>query len=320
MQRQWRALELDGQVLLFDRLTGTNVLVENAQTKSLRRRAPRLLQVSLTNACNKSCGFCYRPLDAVSRFTFEDVLALGRFCDEWGVLELAFGGGEPTLFPRFGELLRTLWRETGLCTSFTTNGLRLRETGLLRELRGAYGQVQVSVYEEDDTLGLIDHLVEERARFGLNYLVTPARVRSLEADVFTFLARGARDLLFLSYKGDDPSLHLSADECRRFDDSLLALHERLGAEMALKVDVCWAGRLQKAPQLLNQSDCEANVDFLSISSDRQVLSCSFAKGGLPFSTWAELRGHYDSLQSKRVAASSPGCARLPGFGLHRGEG
>ena len=320
MQRQWRSLELDGQVLLFDRLTGTNVLVENEKTKSLRRRAPRLLQVSLTNACNKSCGFCYRPLDAASRFTFDDVLSLARFCDDWGVLEFAFGGGEPTLFPRFGELLRTLWNETGLCSSFTTNGLRLKKSGLLKEIRGAYGQVQLSVYEEDDTLGLIDHLVEERARFGLNYLVTPARVRSLEADVFTFLSRGARDVLFLSYKGEDPSLHLSADECRRFDDSLLALHQRLGAQLTLKVDVCWAGRLQKAPQLLNQSDCEANVDFLSISSDRKVLSCSFAKGGRPFSSWQELRDLYDSLQAERVAASSPGCARLPGFGLQLGEG
>jgi hypothetical protein len=176
--------------------------------------------------------------------------------------------------------------------------------------------VQLSVYEEDDTLGVIDHLVEERARFGLNYLVTPARVRSLEADVVTFMARGARDILFLSYKGDDPSLHLSADECRRFDDSLLALHERLAAQVALKVDVCWAGRLKKAPQLLNQDDCGANLDFLSISSDRRVLSCSFASGGLPFSTWDQLREHYDSLRSKHIAAAAPGCARLPGFGLH----
>jgi MoaA/NifB/PqqE/SkfB family radical SAM enzyme len=315
MQRQWRTLELDGQALLFDRLTGTNVLIENERTKSLRRKAPRLLQVALTNACDKACSFCYRSLDAASRFTFDDVVELAKFCDEWGVLELAFGGGEPTLFPRFAELLRAIWSQTGLCASFTTNGLRLRQSGLLRELRGAYGQVQLSVYDEDDTLGLIDHLVEERARFGLNYLVTPARVRSLEADVFTFLGRGARDILFLSYKGPDSSLHLSADECRRFDDSLLSLHERLGTQIALKVDVCWAGRLQRAPQLLNQSDCEANVDFLSVSSDRKVLSCSFAHGGIPFASWPELRSIYVGLQGQRLAAQSAGCARLPHFGL-----
>jgi MoaA/NifB/PqqE/SkfB family radical SAM enzyme len=314
-QRHWRTLELDGQALFFDRLTGTNVLLENEQTKSLRRKAPRMLQVALTNACNKACSFCYRPLDAGSHFTFDDLVELAKFCDGWGVLELAFGGGEPTLFPRFGELLRTLWSQTGLCANFTTNGLRLKQSGLLREIRGAYGQVQLSVYDEDDTLALVDHLVEERARFGLNYLVTPARVRSLEADVFTFLDRGARDVLFLSYKGTDASLHLSDDECRRFDDSLLALHEKLGAQIALKVDVCWAGRLRKAPQLLNQDDCEANVDFLSISSDRKVLSCSFANGGIPFASWPELRSIYAGLQGQRVAASSPGCARLPQFGL-----
>lgn len=313
---EWRALELDGQVLLFDRRTGTNVLVENETTKSLRRTSPRMLQVALTNACNKTCSFCYRPLEAKSRFTFDELVDLARFCDEWGVIEIAFGGGEPTLFPRFGELLKTIWRETKLCPSFTTNGLRLTKD-LLREIRGSYGQLQVSVYEEDDTFAIIDLLVSERARFGLNYLVTPKRVRSLEADVFEFASRGVRDMLFLSYKGDDPSLHLSAKECRIFDESLAKLYSLLGNtnQMSLKVDVCWSKRLVKSPQLNYTEDCEANVDFLSITSDKRVLSCSFADGGVPFEKLEEIRPIWQSLQSKQVVAESVGCARLANYGF-----
>jgi len=242
MQPHWRALELDGHVLLFDRMTGTNVLVTNDTTAGLRRVAPRMLQVALTNACNKACSFCYRPLDAKSQWSFDDLLELARFCDAWGVLEIAFGGGEPTVFPRFAELLSAIWNETGLCPSFTTNGLRLTPE-LLRAIRDVYGQLQLSVYDEDDTLAIIDLLVSERMRFGLNYLVTPARVRSIEADVYAFMARGVRDMLFLSYKGEDRSLHLSDKETHMFDESLAKLHEVLGPRMALKVDVCWAGRL-----------------------------------------------------------------------------
>lgn len=118
----WRALELDGEVLLFDRHTGTNMLVTSERTRDLRRAAPRMLQVALTNACDKSCGFCYRPLDAKSKWSFDDLLELAHVCDEWGVLEIAFGGGEPTLFPRFPELLHAIWRESRLCPSFTTHG------------------------------------------------------------------------------------------------------------------------------------------------------------------------------------------------------
>lgn len=310
----WRALELDGEVLLFDRRRGVNMLVANEQTRHLRRVAPRLVQVAITNACDKDCAFCYRPLDARSRWTFDDVLALARVCDEWGVLELAFGGGEPTLFPRFGELLHAIWDQTGLCPSFTTHGKRL-DAGFLRAIRGAYGQLQVSVYDEDDTLGIVDLLVAERAQFGLNYLVTPRRVRSIEADVHAFLARGVTDILFLSYKGTDPALHLSPRETRMFDESLAKLHDTLGRQVALKVDVCWAGRLVRAPQLLDAPDCGANIDFVSLTSDKQVLPCSFASTGVPFTDVAEVRTIWTAMQSERLAAPSPGCARLPAFGL-----
>jgi len=311
----WRALELDGEVLLFDRRTGTNVLVDNATTRGLHRSAPRLVQVALTNACDKSCAFCYRPLDARSRWTFDSILELARFCDGWGVLELAFGGGEPTLFPRFAELLHAIWDTTGLCPSFTTHGGRLTPE-LVRAIRGGYGQLQVSVYDEDDTAAIIDLLVRERARFGLNYLVTPARVRTLEADVVTFVERGVTDMLFLSYKGDDPALHLSPKECRLFDRSLAKLHDLLGRRIALKVDVCWGGRLVHTPQLLDGPDCGANIDFLSLTSDRKVLSCSFASGGIAFDEVSEIRAIWQRLQDARPAAG-PGCARLPEFGLRR---
>jgi MoaA/NifB/PqqE/SkfB family radical SAM enzyme len=309
-----RALELDGEVLLFDRGTGTNVLVANDKTRGLRRVAPRQLQVALTNACDKSCSFCYRPLDARSRWTFDDLMALARFCDDWGVLEIAFGGGEPTLFPRFAELLRAIWSNTGLCPSFTTHGKRLT-AAFLDEIRGSYGQIQVSVYDEDDTGAIVDLLVANGARVGLNYLVTPARARTIEADVLAFVDRGVTDMLFLSYKGGDRAMHLSRRECAMFDESLAKLHRMLGRRVAIKVDVCWASRLVHTPQLLDAPDCGANVDFLSIASDKRVLACSFNNEGVPFGDVSEIRAIWNAMQAQRIAAPSPGCARLPQFGL-----
>jgi MoaA/NifB/PqqE/SkfB family radical SAM enzyme len=308
----FRAFPLDGSLLRFDRVTGENQLWTGDETAKLQQRAPRVLQVAITNACNKSCAFCYRPLEARSTWTFDGLLELARFADRWGVLELAFGGGEPTVFPRFAELVRAIWTETGLSPSFTTNGSRLTPE-LLRELRGKLGQIQLSIYDDDDYLAVIDLLAAERVRFGLNYLVTPARLRTLELDVAAFAARGVRDILLLSYKGRDPALHLSASEQARFDEGVARLYRLL--KIDLKVDVCWGHRLHHTPRLFENGDCGAGSLFLSITSDRRVLACSFADDGIAFDSPSELPAIWSRLRVAKPAAPKPGCARLPKFGL-----
>jgi len=308
----FRAFALDGKLLRFDRETGENQLWTGAETAQFRQRAPRVLQVAITNVCNKTCEFCYRPLDADSAWTFDDLLELARVADRWGVLEIAFGGGEPTVFPRFVELVRAVWIETGLCPSFTTNGSRLTPA-LLRALRGRYGQIQLSIYDDDDHQAVIELLVSERARFGLNYLVTPGRLATLEADVAAFAARGVRDILLLSYKGRDPALHLSPAHQARFDEGVARLHRMLRID--LKVDVCWGERLHHTPRLFEDGDCGAGSLFLSITSDRRVLACSFADDGPRLTTPSELPRIWSELRAARPAAAKPGCARLPRFGL-----
>jgi MoaA/NifB/PqqE/SkfB family radical SAM enzyme len=308
----FRAFPLDGKLLRFNRETGENQLWAGDETAGLRQRAPRVLQVAITNVCNKSCSFCYRPLDAGSAWTFDDLLELAHVADRWGVLELAFGGGEPTVFPRFAELMRAVWTTTGLCVNFTTNGSRLTPK-LLGELRGHYGQIQLSIYDEDDYHAVIALLGAESARFGLNYLVTPARVATLEADVAAFAARGVRDVLLLSYKGPDPALHLSPAQEARFDEGVARLYRMLRID--LKVDVCWGERLRHTPRLFEDGDCGAGSLFLSITSDRRVLACSFTDDGRRLTSPAELPRIWSELRAARSAASNPGCARLPRFGL-----
>lgn len=309
----FRQFPLDHKLLRFDRQTGANELWTGERTARLRQRAPRVLQVAVTNVCNKTCAFCYRPLDAESTWTFEELMELARFADRWGVLELAFGGGEPTVLPWFVDLMRAIWSETGLCPNFTTNGSRLTPA-LLRALRGSYGQLQLSIYDEDDYLPVIARLVDERARFGLNYLVTPARLPALEAELWAFGERGVRDVLLLSYKGADPALHLSPAEQRRFDASVARAHELLGHRMDLKVDVCWGDRLHLTPRLHELPDCGAGGLFLSLTSDKRALACSFADDGVPFAAPEELPAIWAELRAARPAAPKAGCARLPGFG------
>ena len=314
----FRPFPLDDKLLLFDRETGANRLIEGGPAEGMRQVAPRVLQISLTNACNKQCSFCYRPLDAKSAWSFDEMLELAHVASEWGVLEFAFGGGEPTVFPRFAELVRTIWEQTEICPNFTTNGLRLSGE-MLREMRGAYGQIQLSVYDEDDTDAIIARLVDEGARFGLNYLVTPERAKTLERDLLGFMAQGVRDVLLLSYKGRDRSMHLSPTAMARLDETLARIHPVLAPRMALKVDVCWGSRLTLTPRLFETGDCGAGRLFCSVSSDRRLLACSFgdehATSGLPIERLEDLPRLWAQLRDEAPAADSPGCARLEGFGL-----
>lgn len=307
-----RWLPLDGALLGFDRDTGRNVLLRGEETSHLEQRAPRVVQMALTNACNKTCGFCYRPLESKSRWRFESVLELGAFLSQWGVLELALGGGEPTVFPKFVELVRRLHDETALGVSFTTNGTRLTRS-LLRALRGFIGQIQVSVYDDEDVDRTIDRLVSEEVRFGLNYLVTPHRLATLDADLLRWSAMGVRDVLLLSYKGSE-QLHLTPTELADLDRRIVRVHQHLHGQLQIKVDVCWSDRLTHTPQLFFDKDCRAGGLFMSLTSDWRVLSCSFAEGGEPFSAFEELPNIYRKLKVARAPAPTRGCARLPGFG------
>src|SRR5690242_14885614 len=94
----WQAHPLDGSLLLFDRDSGLNVKLEGDETSGLTRAAPRTLLIAVTNVCNLQCPFCYRDLESPSDWTYESLLDFCREASEWGVLEVAFGGGEPTLF------------------------------------------------------------------------------------------------------------------------------------------------------------------------------------------------------------------------------
>ena len=94
---------------------------------SSRDLGPRRLTVELTNSCNLHCSYCLRDDDALHKTPanfmpvefFESLVKQAK--QAIGIAEVTFTGGEPTLHPRFGEIL-ALVAANGLKTSFVTNG------------------------------------------------------------------------------------------------------------------------------------------------------------------------------------------------------
>jgi MoaA/NifB/PqqE/SkfB family radical SAM enzyme len=87
----------------------------------------RRLTVELTNYCNLHCAYCVRDDDALHHDpavslpvdTFERIVRAAR--DAMAIEHIAFTGGEPTLHPRFGEVLATV-AGLSLTCSFVSNG------------------------------------------------------------------------------------------------------------------------------------------------------------------------------------------------------
>lgn len=315
--RGMRRYALDGALLAFDPRTGVTAVCDGEETRHLRRRVPRVVQFAITNACNLDCGFCSRDVHEPSTWTVDEAATLLGELSRAGVLEVAFGGGEPFLFRGFERLLQRLRDETELAVSITTNGTRL-DDALLERIAGMYAQLRVSAYDNNDVGGTMRRLVAHRASFGVNWLLTPSRVPRLEDDVLGFFDAGCRDVLLLAYNGDDPELHLPptawAEAARRVE----RLARAFAGRITFKLDTCWGRRMAAVPQLFGVEACEAGRDFIVITSDRKLRPCSFHELEIPVANAAEVLRLWDEARARLAAPSArPGCAREPDFGYGR---
>jgi MoaA/NifB/PqqE/SkfB family radical SAM enzyme len=310
-----RPYPMDGALLLFDRESGTNVLCEGAETAHLCQKAPRVVQFAITNKCNLACSFCSRDLDAASDWTLDNAVQFLADLADAGVLEVAFGGGEPWSFPHFPELVRRLYDQTPLAVNFTTNGLAMT-LSRLRAIQGCYGQCRLSLYDNNNWERRVAMLADAGARFGVNYLVTPHRLARFEAVVLRLVALGCRDVLLLSYNGSAAELHLSDEQNRDLKERVRQLGRALIGHAVLKLDVCWGERLDTVPRLFHKSDCGAGLDFIVITSDRQVMPCSFHQVGFRVTSANDVMDVWQNRRDQlRGPSVIPGCARAPGYGL-----
>lgn len=102
--------------------------------------SPELVDVKLTDRCpfELDCGFCYMGSTRKgAEGNPAHVQALVVALAEMGVFEIAFGGGEPTLWPHMLETMR-LCRSVGVVPNFTTKNFALiRQQPDLLSLAGA---------------------------------------------------------------------------------------------------------------------------------------------------------------------------------------
>jgi MoaA/NifB/PqqE/SkfB family radical SAM enzyme len=250
----------------FDRQSGLHILVE--VPPQYYDPLPRLIQVSLTSRCNKSCEYCYveRRFDF---YDFEDMKNLLSFLDRENVHEVTFGGGEPLLVPWFAELLKWGWNNTGLGLGFTTNGTLLTKE-FLDSIEGYYGEMRLSInrLSEQDRIRNLPLL--KNRRWGLNHLL----LKDNEEDLLPILRlakeNGAGNVLFLNYirlRREQPDLEAPPE---RLPEAIEIAKEE---GFRVYVSTCYRRELERfnIGTLFPDEGCE----LIHLDSDGYAGRCSF---------------------------------------------
>jgi sulfatase maturation enzyme AslB (radical SAM superfamily) len=271
---------------LFDRTSGWHVLMDEiAPPQGAVDDTPRFLSVALTNACDLDCPYCYAPKQP-QRLPFDRVLSWARELSSTGCLGIGFGGGEPTLYPRFAELCTEITRETNLAVSFTTHGHWRDEATLARSLSGSVHSIRVSMdgtgatYEQlrnRSYLAFRDAVRRLRmiAPVGVNTVVN-SRTLPLLTDVAEVACElGATEVLLL------PEVS-SAGECRLSEQDIDRFKAWLESNMG-NYPLALAGasaRLMEGRYLRCSDVRGADFELLHVDASSQLRRCAFSAGGI----------------------------------------
>ncbi|MDR1084098.1 MAG: radical SAM protein [Deltaproteobacteria bacterium] len=249
--------------IAFDRKNGTFIRMgENDVDPFCNFRGPELLDISITNFCERECDFCYRHSHKSGHsLAFNDYADLMFQARKAGVLQVALGGGNPNQHPQFVEILKCT-RDHSIIPSYTTNGQGLTEEIYLATKKYC-GAMAVSWYEpyteaEETVNQAGSYEIKINIHFLLSKRTLPAAIDLLENR--PDLLEKINALVFLNYKPvhSSPALCLTDGEDIRlffelikntkkckigFDSCMISYLPLMGSELAVEtVDFCEAGR------------------------------------------------------------------------------
>jgi MoaA/NifB/PqqE/SkfB family radical SAM enzyme len=264
----------------YDRVTGLHVLADEVRIPAKDRDGgPEVISIAVTNVCDLSCAFCYAPK---SRHTLSvpEIIHWCRELDQLGTLEVAFGGGEPTLFPGLAEACRTIWTETKLGISITTHGQHLTEQ-LWETLKGFVSVVRISIDAPEPLYSSIRGVplarvmknirrMEGEVPIGINTVVNTQTLDSLDELAAIVRDLGAVDWLLLP-QIENGKFTLSDSEWQRLDNWIISHGDDLSLRTTTNARAYLTG-----PFLLDDSP----EDYAHISANGYLRRCSYESGGI----------------------------------------
>jgi radical SAM protein with 4Fe4S-binding SPASM domain len=241
---------------------------------------PELLDISITNWCDRGCSVCYRDSNRSGRhMATSDYEMIMTQAVEIGVLQVALGGGNPNQHPEFCKILELTRFVYGIVPSYTTNGNGLSKA-IVDVSAEVCGAVAVSAYPPfSQTAAAIETLTLAGVRVNLHFVLDADSVSTAIAWMKApppFLEK-VNAVVFLNYKPVG----------RRTSGLLLAENPALkeffaliqAAQFPYKVgfDSCMVSALASLTTINSSfyDACEAGRFSMFVSEALRMYPCSF---------------------------------------------
>jgi pyruvate-formate lyase-activating enzyme len=296
-------------VHFFDRKTGLNILLDEIQKPEHEWAiAPRYMSISLANACDLHCSFCFAS-KLPHRVSSERVLAWSQELDSHGCFGIGFGGGEPTLYTDLVPLCRSIVETTELAITMTTHGHHFTPA-LADALRGIMPFIRVSMdgigttYEALRGRSFADfsqklEIVRSAAPFGINYVVNSDTIADLDAAAEFVFSAGATELLLLPEMDNYGNLRLSENEMEHLHDWVNANYGRFRLSMSQP----GAESIGINDVLPVSNTADRTYDFLHIDASMMLRKSAFENTGMQLTNSSVL---IDSIRLLRNQQSPTG--------------
>lgn len=248
---------------------------------SFREKGPLLLDVSITNRCFRGCSFCYRKAQPSGQdISLNDYIIVLDQATKCGVTQIAIGGGEPTLHPKFVEILKTT-REFGIIPNYSTNGDCLTKD-IIDATKNYCGAIAISIYNEIEKYeSLVKLLKSSNILVNFHFILTDENlsylISLLKSPPIWFQELNA--IIFLNFK---PANGENEKCLKHANKNALEHFFKLVASFKLcsvGFDTCTYGFIKRYT-IIDTSlfdYCEASRKSAYINEKLEVSPCSFYK-------------------------------------------
>lgn len=235
-----------------------------------------VVHLEISARCQLACPYCYVGEDGGGELSTSQWERIFDDLAGYGVFQVTFGGGEPTLRSDLKELALSA-RRVGLNLCMTTNGINLPY--LEADVLCLFNQVNVSYHHtapHDTFRAALAHLRHCHVPAGINFLVTRGYTPVLPA-IAEISRELDAELLLLSAKGVSDAFP---------SEEVWDLAKRLH-ESGLKVAVDSLSCRGVIPDF-----CLQKIRFCTVDALGNVMPCSFVRepalGSLPRQSFAEI--------------------------------
>jgi len=251
--------------------------------------SPTLADIAITTKCNLHCPHCYMSSSSKGEHMSIDNFRLAlQECKKNGVLQIALGGGEPTLHPNFTQILKEI-KQAGIVPNLTTNGKVLSWKTVYAMARYS-GAVALSIeaigknfetrrkFSFSEFVKSITKLKSAGINLVFQITISKENLNSIPQIINYLIQFKPYGLLFLAYKpqgrGISYNTSLSLADSEKIQRTIKYILQKTNITR-VGFDCCITPSLMHLKNVNSFEGCSASRSSLAIMTDLTVLPCSF---------------------------------------------